>query len=273
MSVPSWTDHHADLLAEAAPTIRPATEAELTRSYERVAPLTVAADRPRRARVAVAAVVAGTLIGAAGAAAADRFTARTGQGPSDAEDLRLGGPGEKLDLSAPDLGDVLAEESTDIPFASDAARRLSLRIQVQHNAVAPGSEPEFASTGAFRGWIAQDAVCSWVNQWARATRTGDGAGRAEAISMIQGAPRWDAVVQLDPEPYSRWQTREVTDGERTWTERYLDTSHFYYLGELGETVQGTDPAAVAAVLVGNGAGCDEPLVPDLPDAYPPNVIK
>jgi len=221
----------------------------------------------------VATAVAMTVTGVAGAAAADLFTARTGQGPSDAEDLRLGGPGEKLDLSGPDLGDVLAEESADIPFPSEEARRQSLQIQVQQNAVEPGSEPMRASTGAFRGWIADDAVCSWANDWARATRTGDADARAEAISMIQGAPRWSAVVQLDPEPFSHWKTHKVTDGKRTWTERYRDISRFYYLEELGEAVEGTDPAAVAAVFVGNGSGCNEPLVPDLPDAYPPNVMK
>lgn len=282
MSFPSWKDDHAKLLADAAPAFEPVTQDELTRSWNRVAALAAEPARPgrRRTRLAVIAALATTLTGVSGVAVADLITARTGEGPRSAEDLRLGGPGEKLDLSAPDLGEVIAEETTDIPFPSDEARRKALQIQVKQSAVEPGSETQLASTGAFRGWIADSAVCSWANQWARATRTGDEDARAEAIAMIQSAPSWPAVVDLDPEPYSRWseprvtpKTQQVPDGKTTWTERYLDTSRFWYLGDLGEAVTGTDTAAVAAVFVGNGGGCEEPLVPDLPDAYPPNVWK
>lgn len=283
MGSPSWKDDHANLLADAAPVSAPVTQAELTRSWNRVADLTAEPARPgrRRARLAMVAALAAALTGLSGVAVADILGARTGQGPSSAEDLLLGGPGEKLDLSAPDLGDVLAEEATDIPFPNEEARRQSLQIQVQQASLA-GSE-EQASTGAFRGWFADDAVCSWANEWTRATRTGDEDARAEAIAMIQDAPRWPAVVDLDPQPYSRWMEARVSheytfatqpEGSKPiWNRRYRDNSRFYYLADLGEAVTGTDPAAVAAVLVGNGAGCDETLVPDLPDAYPPNVMK
>ena len=62
---------------------------------------------------------------------------------------------------------------------------------------------------------------------------------------------------------------QVTDGKgNTWTGRYQDESQFYYLGTLGQAVQGRDLDAVAEVLAENNGYCRPQLVPDLPKANP-----
>jgi hypothetical protein len=117
--------------------------------------------------------------------------------------------------------------------------------------------------------VADAAVCSWSNQWAAATRAGDAGARAEAISVIQAAPAWPAVVAIDPKPYSRMETQQVDDGNgNTTTERYRDESQFYYLGALARAVQGRDLDVVADLLAENNGYCRPQLVPDLPEANP-----
>ncbi|WP_300399799.1 sigma factor-like helix-turn-helix DNA-binding protein [Nocardioides sp.] len=61
--------------------------------------------RRRRARVVVGGAVAAAVLGTTAVAAADLYSTHTGRGPVDAEDLRLGGPGERLDFGAPDFAD------------------------------------------------------------------------------------------------------------------------------------------------------------------------
>jgi hypothetical protein len=183
----------------------------------------------------------------------------------DAEDLRLGGPGERLRMSAPDYGQVVDEETRDILFPSAEARDLALQQQVDD---ARGSQSdEFVTTGAVRAWVADQAMCAWSNEWAAATRDGDTAGRAQAIEVVRSAPAWPAVVALDPEPYRRMETSYVDDGEgNITTERSPDESHFFYLGALGEAVTGRDPGAVARVLAASNGYCRSELMPALPEA-------
>jgi len=117
--------------------------------------------------------------------------------------------------------------------------------------------------------VADQALCYWSNQWAAATRNGDEADRAEAIGMIQAAPTWPAVTALDPEPYSRMESQEVSDAQgNITTEQYRDESQFFYLAALSRAVDGRDVGAVARVLAENNGYCRAENMPDLPKADP-----
>ncbi len=265
-----WTDAHDRLLVDAMPPVPEPSAAEVERVWTQVADTMAREDGPRsrrrrRLRIGVAAGIGAVVLGTSGLATAELFTARTGRGPVDAEDLRLGGPGEKLALAAPDYAEVVAEESADIPFPSAESRELALQEQADD---ARGAQlDEFVMTGAVRAWVADQALCAWSNQWAAATRSGDEADRAEAIAMIQAAPTWPAVSDLDPEPYSRMESQKVRDEEgKVTTEHYRDESQFFYLGSLGEAVEGRDPGAVARVLAANNGYCRAEHMPDLPNA-------
>lgn len=265
-----WTKDHDRLMAESSPHVEEPSEAELARVWNRVETgLTPREPRHRRpwwvtAGVGVGAVVLGT----SGIAAADLFSARTGHGPSDQEDLALGGPGERLDPAAPDYGDVIAQETADIPFPNDSARKFAIADQV-HDARFAVPETERVSIGAIRAWVADAAVCSWSNQWAAATRDGDSTARGEAISMIDAAASWPAVVAIDPSPYSRSETVDSVDRDGNVTAQSVrDESQFYYLGPLREAMEGAEPDAVATILRENNGYCRSELVPDLPNANP-----
>lgn len=266
MRPPPWSDAHDRLLADAEPPVPAPSVGELDRVWSRVErEVEHAAGRGRRrtgVRVGVAAGIGAVLLGTSGLAAAELYTARTGEGPVDAEDRRLGGPGERLRMAAPDYAEVLAEETADIPFPSVEARALAMSEQVRD--VRDAGDDEFVTTGAVRAWVADQALCSWANQWAAATRSGDETERAEAITTIQSAPTWDAVTAIDPAPYSRVESMRVTDGERTWTERYRDTSQFFYLDALGEAVERREPEAVARLLSEHNGSCGAENTPDLP---------
>lgn len=158
------------------------------------------ADTPsrRRARIVVGAVIAAAALGVGGVAAADIYTAGAARVPSMPRTKRLGGPGEKLDPTAPDYGTVIDEETTDIPFPSDEARQIS-----RADLVADGrrDEPGSASvsTGAMRFWTARAAQCAWANEWVVAWEAGDDAASAEAAAMLVASPLdWPAVTDVDP---------------------------------------------------------------------------
>lgn len=267
-----WTDAHDRLLVEAKQTVSEASDAQIERVWLRVASTMDGQSghrnrRHTRLRVGIGAGIGAIVLGTSGLAAAALYTAHTGQGPNDAEDLRLGGPGERLAVGATDYGKVVAEETTDIPFPTVKARGIAVQDQVD-DARGAGSN-EFVSTGAVRAWVADAAVCAWSNQWAAATRSSDEDDRAAAIEMIQAAPTWPAVVAIDPDPYSRVETQKVDDGTGTITrEHYRDESQFFYLKALGKVVEGRDPGAVARVLAENNGYCSPALVPDLPNANP-----
>lgn len=248
MALTSWTDRHDDLVNATDPGPREASDAELDRIWNRVGGVVTTTPRPRRRRIraTLGAGLVALVVGASGIAVADHYGARTGEGPRTAEDLRLGGPGERLDPAAPDLAEVLRVETGDIPFPSATARERSLRIQVRENASASRPGTELVSTGALRGWVARDAVCAWANAWTVATRDGDAGARAEAAAMIRAARRWPALAvlaDLDPEP-------------------------FRYLGTVAAAAAGTDPKALGAALDTDGSFCWPALVPDLPQAGP-----
>lgn len=267
-----WTETHENVLRGAAPGVRETSEADHERIWHRVENEIGQEREPRRhrARVAVGAVVAALVLGTSAVAAADLYSAHTGRGPIDAEDRRLGGPGERLDPAASDYGQVVAEQTADIPFPDAASRGLAVQDQVddaQGAGVQPGSDN--VSVGAVRAWVADAAVCAWSNRWAAATRVGDGPDRAEAIRVILQAPSWPAVTAIDPDPSTRVISHDVTDEwGRTRTEQYRDDSQFFYLRALGRAARGLDLDAVAVLLAENNGYCRPALVPDLPQANP-----
>lgn len=268
-----WSEEHTRLAAMAVPVVDATSDTEVDRVWNRIGPVVADGARPRRSRLrmVVGAGVVAAVVGVSGFAAADIFSARTGRGPVDAEDLLLGGPGEKLDPAGPDFASVIAEEATDIPFPSTEARQQTVAFwtdDLTRDDPAPGTSA--VSTGALRAWMASDAVCFWANQWAVATREGDAAARRAAVAVIDAADAWPAVTDLDPTPYARWQTVEVEDRQtnEVTTTRVRDESHFFYLSRVERAAAGTDLDAMARALLGSGRGCWTQQVPDLPMADP-----
>jgi hypothetical protein len=275
MRARSWTAAHDRLLAEAAPPVPERSDADLDLVWRQVEGGLVTERQPRRRRkrLVVGAIAAALLLGTS-VAAADVYTSHTGKGPSDAEDLSLGGPGERLDSAAPDFGKAVAEATEDIPFPDASSRAFAVQDQVHDFRFATPRDTEMVSTGAIRAWVADAALCSWSNQWAAATRSNDDAGRLKAITMIQAAPGWPAVTAIDPKPYSRMATMEIDDGDgHIVAEQYPDDSQFFYLAALGQAVEGRNPEAVAEVLAKNNGYCRPALVPDLPNADPRNAER
>lgn len=268
MSASSWTNEHERLLADARPITSEMSDAEFERVWTTIAVEVARNPKPRRVplRMVVGAAVGAAVLGTTTVAVAQFHSAHTGKGPVDIEDLRLGGPGERLDPAAPDYGRVVTQETQDIPFPSAAFRSLAVQNQVDD---ARGAKPgeEGVSVGAIRAWMADSAVCTWSNQWASATRSGDSAGQAEAALMIRQAATWPAVVAVDPAPYSRQKSLRVTDETGTVRTKHLrDESPFYYLAALGRAVDRHQVTSVAALLAKNNGYCNANLVPDLPSA-------
>ncbi len=248
-----WTERHSQLVAGAAPTPVEVTEPELTRTWnvirERTTP--AAAARRRPTRLVVGAVLTAATLTVGGVATATILSARTGEYPADAEDVRLGGPGEELNPVASDFGAVVTEVIADIPFPSDAAR-----ASVRENLVADGQrdkdsgEKVRVSTGAIRAWAAQGAVCAWADQWADATAGGDTASREQAAGMLHDASTWPAVTAIDPEQASHTATvkaRDVKTGKIT-TGTVDDSTQFAFLKVVQKAADGTSVDAMDEAL-------------------------
>lgn len=267
-----WTDEHSKLVAAATPDAAQPSETDLDRVWNRVAGELDAPPVRRRlkVRMVVGAGAVAAVVGVSGFAAADILSARTGEGPADAEDLSLGGPGERLSPAGSDFASVIAEEAADIPFPSERARQQSVAFWAHDlSRDASGPQQTRVSTGALRSWMADDAICFWANQWAAATHSGDTDARQEAVDMIDAADTWPAVTESDPAPYSRWKTMQVEDESgKVTTERYRDESLFFYLRRVQRAAGGNDLDAMAGALRASGTGCWTYQVPDLPMANP-----
>lgn len=237
-----WSARHGSAVREAAPETPAFTAAEQGALWQRVE-VDASRPRPRRTRwkAVVAGVVAVGVVGVAGAATADVFSAHTGRGPVDAEDAELGGPGERLDPSAPDFADVVDEVTTDVRFPSAAARESALSWEVENHA-GPRSGDVRVSTGAVRLWTAGHALCSWSDRWAVALRTGDTTIEEEAAAVILGARTWPSITDTDPD--------------------LGNESEFAWLPVLEQAVRADDPAAARVALAGNQS-CMPGLAPEL----------
>jgi len=241
---PEWTERHSVAVRDAAPDVPAFPECEqalLWRHIEGAVTGPAAERAPRRTRwkaVAAGFAVAG-IVGVAGAATGGVLSAHTGKGPVDAEDARLGGPGERLDPAAGDFASALDQVTEDIRFPSAQSRERALSWEVEDQA---GTVDTTVSTGALRLWMAGHALCSWTNTWAAAQRAGDRATQQEAAGVILAARNWPAITDTDP----------TMAGE----------SEFAWLPELEQAVEVGDRSAARHALRPN-ASCMPGLAPEL----------
>ncbi|WP_460819980.1 hypothetical protein [Nocardioides korecus] len=191
-------------------------------------------------RTAAISVVAALTLGGVGTATAAVWSAHTGRQASDAEELELGGPGERLDPTAPDFATVLAATTADIRFPTRQSHARALAWETDDLSSDP--EPAVVSTGALRLWTAGHALCAWSNTWAVALRSDDDQGASRAAAVILGARTWSSIRDTDPE--------------------LSDQSEFAWLPRLERAVRASDPAAARAALIGNGS-CLPGLAPEL----------
>lgn len=236
-----WSELHGQAVREAAPEVPAFSAGELAavwRQIEASAP----EPEPGRSRwkIVVAGIAAVVAIGGAGAATADVFSAHTGRGPSDAEDVELGGPGERLDPAAPDFAAVAEEVTTDIRFPSTQSRERALSWEVQSLSRDGGSA--LVSTGALRLWTAGHALCAWSNTWAVALRDGDVSTQRHAADVIFAARNWPSITDTDP--------------------GLGNESEFAWLPDLEQAVRSEDPSGARAALFPHGA-CMPGLAPEL----------
>ncbi|MET0820544.1 MAG: hypothetical protein ABWY58_06245 [Aeromicrobium sp.] len=265
-----WTDEHSQAVAAAAPVAPRPSPDRLDRLWATVDASTrsSAPDRRRRIRTMTGAALLAASLTVGGVATAAVYSAHTGRFPSDAEDVRLGGPGEELDPSAPDYGRVIAAETQDIPFPSQAARDISRADLVKDGQrEQPGTGS--VSTGAMRLWTAQAAVCSWSNEWAAARAAGDPARTSRASRTLTASSRWPAITDVDPQQTIAYKKVTVVDtrtGVRT-IETLPDNTEAGYLPLLIRSVRSGDVDAVGRTLA-RWVYCIPGLMPDLPQAVP-----
>jgi hypothetical protein len=237
-----WSEHHGNAIREAAPGVPDFTEGEKAALWQQIeAAGTRRAPRRTHWKAVVAGLVAVGLVGVAGAAAGNVFSAHTGKGPVDAEDADLGGPGERLDPRAPDFAAVIDEMTSDIRFPTVAARDSALDWELD-NATRDRSDITALSSRALRLWMAGHALCSWSDVWAVALRTGDTANEDRAADVILDARTWPSITDTDPE--------------------MADESEFDWLPHLEQAVRAGDTRAARKALFGNQS-CMPGLAPAL----------
>lgn len=151
--------------------------------------------KPRRG-MRVAGTVAGVAAVALAASAASVFIAtRTGVWNTP-EWIPAGGPGEAYRMDGTNLPSELVKLATDIPYASDAARRANLTAIVDQFGGERGKSTEM-HTGALRAELARGAICSWTRAWQAADTDEE---RRAATTALRGAVSWPAVTDVDPKP-------------------------------------------------------------------------
>ena len=240
----AWSDRHTMLVRDAEPAHADVPEV-LNQAWARVAAAMAEPEPRRRSRTTVVAgAAAAVLVAVGGTAAAGVLTSRTGE-YVDREDWQAGGPGEELNPRGDDFRAVVAQETADIPFPSAAARLISLDFQEADAVRGAGDLEVRVSTSAVAGFVANDAICAWSNEWARATRAGDPSAVARATRALDGAAGWDAVVTLQA----------------------LEPVRFGWLRGVERAAHGSSIPALGAALAGN-VFCVLELVPDLPEALP-----
>jgi len=153
-------------------------------------------SKPRAALVVGFATIG---IGAA-VAGGSQLSAHTGRF-QDPKYVGAGGPGEMLDLGAPDSHDVGIQITSDIPFPDGYAswRNSVITEEIgEVKSIEKGGERGAESSGDLRGLTAISAYCAWVLDWRHAEAVGDTSAVTEAAQTISKAPRWKAVTAEDP---------------------------------------------------------------------------
>jgi hypothetical protein len=151
-----------------------------------------------RMRIALAVGVVALLLGGV-ATAAVALHAHSGvfaSGPY----VQPGGPGENLNLAAPDFRSAALKLSANIPYPSGYASWRDFVLTEQAPGPGGATSKDQVTTGALRGWFAASAFCAWVQDWRQAAREGNSAEAQQAASTIAAAPSWSAVSAEDPNP-------------------------------------------------------------------------
>ncbi len=143
---------------------------------------------------------------------------------------------------------MIAAETADIPYPSADARRISLDFQVADLRRGVGDDEVRVSTSAVAGFVANDAICSWADEWARTTRARDTRAASGATGVLDAASTWDAVVTLQG----------------------LDPVRFGWLAGVERAAHGASIPAMGDALAGK-VFCLLELVPDLPEALPKGI--
>jgi hypothetical protein len=258
MKAGDWTDAHSALM-EAAVAETAAGEVDLDATWDRIAGRIAVGPRRSSRKRASAIIAVSVVFAGAGtaAAAAGVFSAHTGEYNSGWE-VQAGGPGERLDPRGEDFAQVTLEETADIPFPSEQARSISAQTQIEE------MQRGQVSTGALRGFVADDAICSWSNAWAAAVAEGDAAGARTASSTLLAAGDWSAVSALDTELVMR--STQVSSGDGT-VHQADDSSRFGYLSLVQQSVKAGDVDGLGPALAEN-VRCIPALMADLPQAVP-----
>lgn len=149
-------------------------------------------------RIALAVGVL-ALVGGGLAAAAVALHAHTGIFASG-RDVQPGGPGENLNLAAPDFRNVALKLSADIPYPSGYASWRDFVVTEQAPGPGGATANDQVTTGALRGWFAASAFCAWVQDWRQAVTDSNSTEAQQAASTIAAAPGWTAVTAEDPHP-------------------------------------------------------------------------
>lgn len=223
-----WTKQLSDAVREAAPEVPAFAEAEQAALWREIETGVTVTPQRHRWKAVAAGFAAVVVVGGAGAAAASVMSAHTGKGPVDTEDTRLGGPGERLNPTAPDFASVLDQVTFDIRFPSAGSRARALSWEVEDLS---DHKDTLVSTGALRLWMAGHALCSWTNTWAVALSDGDGGTEQQAADVILGARNWPAITDTDP--------------------HLANESEFAWLPDLERAVESGDPSAARRALAPN----------------------
>jgi hypothetical protein len=153
--------------------------------------------RPRIKVALVIGIVALIVGGVATAAVA--LHAYTGIFPSG-PNASVGGPGEELNLAAPDFASVALKLSADIPYPAGYAPWREFVLTEQLPGPGGAAAGDQVTTGAVRGTFAASAFCAWVQDWRQAIHNGNSAEANQATTTIAAAPSWSAVTAEDPHP-------------------------------------------------------------------------
>lgn len=151
-----------------------------------------------RLKIALAAGVV-ALIGVGVATAAVVLHAHTGIFPSG-PNASVGGPGEELNLAAPDFRSVALKLSADIPYPAGYASWREFVLTEQLPGPGGAAAGDQVTTGAVRGSFAASAFCAWVQDWRQTLIAGNSAEAQQAAATIASAPAWSAVTAEDPHP-------------------------------------------------------------------------
>jgi hypothetical protein len=253
MQTTPWSSEHARAVSDAAPAVPPADRQELDRTWARIhAALPASPRRRRRTRILMGAGVAAALVGGGGAAAAAMYSAHT-------------------DPAAPGYDTIVARAAAGVPFPTERARESFVRTEVRldRRGMTPGETS--VSTKALRFWAARSAVCAWADRWAAATTAGDTSAKAQAATMLEQAPTWPAVTDVDPTQVIRYESVRVTDPATgvTTTQRLPDNTAAGYFPLVRAAALADDVTAMGSVLARWGScqpyGAD---MPHFPQALP-----